>query len=655
MAVKSVIDIQVNDAPFKEFINAFNKYKDDLGKMPGLWGKVDGAVALTVDGVNSITDAIHNQTDMLKRFLDAQEKVTKEIHNTNIQMTNLSRNTNNFAGGIKSVTMNLLKWGGITAGVSSLFGMFSLAGLMSLGRGQAQNLQSARGVGVSPAEFQAANIAYSRVGGGGLLSSLANMKGDPGARAKFSFLTGISDATILNSSAADLVGPTTAALGEKYRQLQKEHPGQEAMFFNQMHYGDLGVDIGQMRTMADVGPEELAAMKNRYSGMVTSGAATREGSILYQNFIDQMDKTWTEVKNRIAAAFAPLAKEGGPITEIAGAFASLIESGLTSQNFKDGLTAFTGWMNDLAINIKKPEFKEAISNFIDDMIKIATSLGKLTVWLADHLPNWAWEGNNQESDLRKTPGFAQRQAAIDKKKALGGANYVSAMADQVELDYDIKKEAQRMRLSQMSNETNPFGLATRGAPGSLLNDPDFVSRIRREEAQNRLQPGSGSQLISMESSGLPSQVTGSHVGLGQLSVDAAREMGLVVDPQLGIDERLDPNKNLSASLRYLRQKIYEKGGDVEQGWASYNMGGGAVASAIAQAKEKHVDWVNELSPEAQNYVRNYDNWAYANGYTPRDFAGMHPTVQIDLVSHTPPGGNVVNATATTGPTNGKVK
>lgn len=86
------------------------------------------------------------------------------------------------------------------------------------------------------------------------------------------------------------------------------------------------------------------------------------------------------------------------------------------------------------------------------------------------------------------------------------------------------------------------------------------------------------------------------VGKMQLMADTARDMGLQVDDQ--VDERLDPDKNVKAGTKYLKQ-MYDKYKNWDDAFAAYNWGPGNVDKWIAQGRD-----ISRLPDETKNYVNN---------------------------------------------------
>lgn len=73
-------------------------------------------------------------------------------------------------------------------------------------------------------------------------------------------------------------------------------------------------------------------------------------------------------------------------------------------------------------------------------------------------------------------------------------------------------------------------------------------------------------MIYRESSGNPHEKTGSHWGLMQISPEIARQAGI------SSHARLNPEKNIMAGTRYLKQMIKKNGGNLSRGILSYRWG-----------------------------------------------------------------------------------
>ena len=122
-------------------------------------------------------------------------------------------------------------------------------------------------------------------------------------------------------------------------------------------------------------------------------------------------------------------------------------------------------------------------------------------------------------------------------------------------------------------------MAEGGIPG-YKNGKDikiYEDRIRAEAARQGVDPDLAVRMFITESGGKKDAVSPKGAaGLGQLMIPAAKEMGLTPA------ERFDPDKNIPASIGYLKKQLVKYNGDPEKALAAYNWGGGNVDKHLAK-------------------------------------------------------------------------
>jgi soluble lytic murein transglycosylase-like protein len=164
---------------------------------------------------------------------------------------------------------------------------------------------------------------------------------------------------------------------------------------------------------------------------------------------------------------------------------------------------------------------------------------------------------------------ARRQAVFDELEADKEA--LAALAAV------LAEEIRRLQLSDL-NVILPIGGVFVGVPGWAGRLPAHGQPYSALIASAAATQGVDGRLLAAltwsESSFRPSAVSrAGAAGLTQLMPATARGLGLRVDSS--IDERFDPETNLNAGARYLRQQIV-RFGSVELGLAAYNAGPGNV-------------------------------------------------------------------------------
>jgi hypothetical protein len=122
-------------------------------------------------------------------------------------------------------------------------------------------------------------------------------------------------------------------------------------------------------------------------------------------------------------------------------------------------------------------------------------------------------------------------------------------------------------------------MAGGGMPGYAKGDAIKVyeDRIRAEAVRQGVDPDLAVRMFTQESRGDKNAVSPKGAaGLGQLMIPAAKEMGLTPA------ERFDPEKNIPASVGYLKKQLVKYDGDPEKALAAYNWGGGNVDKHLAK-------------------------------------------------------------------------
>ncbi|EHD2908042.1 transglycosylase SLT domain-containing protein [Escherichia coli] len=121
------------------------------------------------------------------------------------------------------------------------------------------------------------------------------------------------------------------------------------------------------------------------------------------------------------------------------------------------------------------------------------------------------------------------------------------------------------------------------------------------------------------------------VGLGQLTKATARASGLRVDETT--DERLDPAKNIQASLLNFKRELDAAGGQYDVAALAYNQGRGDKGLPQIEAY-KSGNW-SAISPEGLNYVKSFMKFSPQTLKSPIELEGISPQAgPVDMASLT---------------------
>lgn len=175
------------------------------------------------------------------------------------------------------------------------------------------------------------------------------------------------------------------------------------------------------------------------------------------------------------------------------------------------------------------------------------------------------QGMPPQGQLPEQQGIAQLPAPNIQNMAGGG---IVAFADGGYTDEDMIDSGEPV--TRMS-EGGVARFADKGMVGG------FEAQIREEALRQGIDPDLAVRLFMTESAGKKDAMSPKGAaGLGQLMIPAAKEMGL------SPEDRFDPNKNIPASVGYLKKQLGKYGGDPEKALAAYNWGPGNVDKHLAK-------------------------------------------------------------------------
>lgn len=377
MAVKSIIDIDVNDDAFKSFMDLFGKYQAAVKKLPGAWNQTGKSIDGAADSMADMTAAMLTQTELLSRQTRAQERMRGEVDKTNTAMTKLGRTTQSIAGNLMNISGHLLKWGGVGAAMGSLFSVAGAFGFGQLAHQANQNRMQSTGLGLSPGQLRAAEITYQNISGAPhALSYAADLKNN---QSMWGQVTGlISPGDIEGLSTTDLHERLLSSIRTQYMRAMRESPGTAAMQMQSLGATNV-LGIEGIRQMAAVSDEEWSsygpAMRQR-AGQIGGSNTT---NARYSEFLKRLETIGTTLQTTLIDRLVTLAPS---LTRVAEGFGGLANSVLNSQIFKDSIKAFGDFLERFAREIDKPETQQAFTNFLAKISEVAAGLGRMAIWLS---------------------------------------------------------------------------------------------------------------------------------------------------------------------------------------------------------------------------------------------------------------------------------
>ena len=164
-------------------------------------------------------------------------------------------------------------------------------------------------------------------------------------------------------------------------------------------------------------------------------------------------------------------------------------------------------------------------------------------------------------------------------------------------------------LGHESNQSANAKIVAANSSGMAATSVDIDTAIEQAAARHNVDPDLVRAVVKVESNFNPNAVSRKGaMGLMQLMPSTAR--------QLKVKNPFDPEQNVDAGVRQLKQLLDNYGGDVKLTLAAYNAGAGAVARSSGVPHYA----------ETQNYVRRITKLYYSGS----DFnpAASHDPVRV---------------------------
>ena len=352
MALRSVIDIDVNDDRFKQFLELYEKYAEALKQMPADWAKVGTATSGVVIDFASMTAALLAQQDLIRRVEREQQNLNRTSGRTVGTFRDISKAAKDVYQSVADTTRHLLRWTGITGLFGGLLGAGGLYGLDRLTESASGLRTQSLGLGgVDPNTLLAQNINWGQFFDvRGVLGNIANLQGSLSGQVPFINL-GIPGAW--NAGATGALPQLVQRIHDLYRQTA---PGMRQMmpwFGAAQQAGFTPEAIRAIGTMTQTElNQHLAASRSTSAGLGVDDKTLKDA----QDFQIQLERVTTTLQYKFLAA---LDKSG-----VLDAFTS------AAQRFVD-------W-------IGTGDAKKDIELFTDDIHKIVMGLEHLTGFMTAH-------------------------------------------------------------------------------------------------------------------------------------------------------------------------------------------------------------------------------------------------------------------------------
>ncbi len=393
MALRSVIDIDVNDAEWKRFSEEFSAHQKAVKTLPGAWSDVGKETDKVADGFADMVAALMSQNKLLHEQTAAREKQHRDedaaakkaaaqerasekargqadrehqraLDERQKAHQKAIKDTGQIAKNIGGATLDLLKWVSL-GNIAGVWGLGALAGSVS------NTYRTATGLGVSSGAMQALGVNYGRYfDTNSALGNIAGAQNDLSKRWIFQSM-GINPEGKDPGQLAALMAPIAKRIFEQGGMTQQYADARGlTQIFSMEDLRRLHAASGGDLTRAGVG----YARDTRALGL------NDRAQQAWQNFHYELDRAGIQIKNVLADGLTPLVPA---LRDFAGAVAESIKTFLSNPKLKEWIHDFGEGMKTVAQYVASDKFQNDVKTFVSDFAliveKIAAGLRLLGV------------------------------------------------------------------------------------------------------------------------------------------------------------------------------------------------------------------------------------------------------------------------------------
>lgn len=361
MAVKSIIEVGVNDEKFRAFFDLFQQYQSRVDSLPESWGKVGAATdkntgafaALVGETANSVHHA-SAMVEQLRKATVAQKEFHSAAHGASQTLDKMAKSAESIGKSVFGIGKFLMKMGALGIGAAGL-GLF---GMDSLGRGAVGGQREARGLGLNQGQVNAFKTDFGRFVDPSMLNKVAD------AQSSFTGRVYLGMASGLSQSQVQEMGPDQLSimLAQRASNWWKTTPSALRTEENLKATGfdQSGFSMEDMRRLGNTPSSDLSNAAGQY-GTDSGKLRVDDGTVSkWYELTRQLDLAGQKIEKVLVRQLSGLAPILGTLTT---KLADDLDVFLTTTLTKENVTAFAESMKTAVAYIGSPEFTQNIKDF----------------------------------------------------------------------------------------------------------------------------------------------------------------------------------------------------------------------------------------------------------------------------------------------------
>jgi hypothetical protein len=356
MAVKSIIDIDVNDAKFKKFQELFEKYRSAVEDLPDSW-----------KGVNKeLVAAVLAHEKMQEKLAEVSKHQQDSLKNQAFSWKNIATSAKSFSASVKTATAALLRWVPLTTIIAGLGGVGALFGIDTLAANVGARRRSALGLGLAYGEQKAFEVNYGRlVDPGSFLSSVNAALHDVRQRYTL-YAAGLGEGDIRGNDTAGV----SVALIKRLKTLADATQPQFLQQVLESRHLDRFMSLEDFERLKSTPASEVEQYARSFGRDAAQFGLSKQNQLVWQNFQVALQRSGAKIENvfvkGLGDAHIPEALE-----QLSGAVSESIKTFMQSPKLKVWLKDIGEGLKHFAKMVASGEFQKKIDTFVTDIGLIA--------------------------------------------------------------------------------------------------------------------------------------------------------------------------------------------------------------------------------------------------------------------------------------------
>jgi hypothetical protein len=398
MAVKSVIDVEINDASFKKYVSAFKKYEEESKAFfKGVPAEQREELEARTKGWEQRRKAIALETREVAKAATGHRRITADSVSQEHAWRGIARNAKGFAGHITDATRSILRWTSVTGLFSGLLGAGGLFGIERLAQSAGGARRSSLGLGVGAGAQNAFAVNYGRlVDPEGFLGGVNEAMNDVTKR------TGLYGAGLTER---DLRGKDTTQVADALLPALKRIADQtpEAMMAQvlQARHLDQFVSLQEFERLKNTPAGELGSYHRGYLNDIRALDLSKDQLKAWQDLQVQLHRAGESIEATFIRGLTPLAPQ---IAHLSDSFTKLIDTLLSNPKVKEWLDSVAVGLGHLADYVGTPAFAANVGEFVTKVGDLAKAIGRAYDWIVSWFPFTAASAGGKPPASEHAPG-----------------------------------------------------------------------------------------------------------------------------------------------------------------------------------------------------------------------------------------------------------